>query len=145
MGLASVRKNFTYKMDEIALRKGEMDSQMRKSLFINPGQLSEVEVGELNQYHSVLKVYEPIAEEYKKAVLEAEEMFFRIKTLDKAVKEGYYDQKLAEFKSTWQEIDKELRHNLEESEEIAGKLSSVEPMYQRLAPKVDALLSRLFP
>ncbi len=130
-------------MDEIAIRKADIDSQLVAAKFFKPDELSKEEQNMLIQYHSVFTVYKPIAGKYKNAVLHAEETFYAIKTLEKSVKDGAYDKKLEEFKSTWNELYKEGMKNLEESTEIATKLNSVEPMYQRLAPKVDELLDRL--
>lgn len=145
MTLAKVRKNFVYKMDEIAIRKAEMDSQLQQSKYFQESQLSETDKANLIQYSSVLAVYKPIANQYKEAVLEAEELFFEIKALDKSVKSGYYDKKIADFKTEWNKLNEELNKNALRATDIATRLNSVEPMYLRLEPKIAEIMERLVP
>jgi len=92
-----------------------------------------------------VRVYKPLAERYKAAVLEAEELFYNIKALDKSVRKGDYDSKTEEFKKVWQPLKQALDANLIEAKEIEGQLNNVEPMYQRLAPKIEVIVDRAMP
>ena len=143
--LAESRKNFIYKMDEIAIRKHDMDSQLRITKFMSAASLSPEEKSDIIQYNSVFRVYKPLAERYKAAVLEAEELFYNIKALDKSVRKGDYDSKTEEFKKVWQPLKQALDANLIEAKEIEGQLNNVEPMYQRLAPKIEVIVDRAMP
>lgn len=143
--LAESRKNFIYKMDEIAIRKHDMDSQLRITKFMPAASLSPEEKSDIVQYNSVFRVYRPLAERYKEAVLQAEELFYNIKALDKSVRNGEYDNKTEEFKKVWQSLKQSLDQNLIEAKEIAGLLNNVEPMYQRLAPKIEVIVDRAMP
>lgn len=145
MTLAKVRKNFVYKMDEIAIRKAEMDSQLQQSKYFQESQLSETDKANLVQYSSLLAVYKPIANQYKEAVLEAEELFFEIKSLDKSVKSGYYDKRIEDFKSEWTKLHEELNKSEIRASNIATRLNGVEPMYLRLEPKIAEIMERLVP
>jgi hypothetical protein len=107
--------------------------------------LSPEEKSDIIQYNSVFRVYKPLAERYKAAVLEAEELFYNIKALDKSVRKGDYDSKTEEFKKVWQPLKQALDANLIEAKEIEGQLNNVEPMYQRLAPKIEVIVDRAMP
>jgi hypothetical protein len=142
--LAETRKNFVYGMNDIAMRKMEMDSQLQV-LKIAGGNLSEVDRSNITQYHSVFTVYKPMAEKYRAVVMETEDVFFRIKALEKAVREGVYDDKVEEFNKTWNEIHTILLDAKSRSLEISEKLKAVEPQYLRLAPKIDELMEQVSP
>jgi hypothetical protein len=138
--LAETRKNFNFRMDEIAERKEEMESQLKILAQVNGTDLSSEEKSEIVNYNSVFQVYKPLANKYKETVMETEDVFYRIKALDQSVKKGAYDDKKEEFKKNYSELASELNHVLNESKELAETLTSVEPMFQRLAPKIDDLV-----
>ena len=145
MVLNQTRARFNYRMDEIALRRQEMDSLLRISKFHDGSKLSKEDIQVLEQYHSILGTYKPIANTYKNLVLESEEHFFHVKALDKAVKRGDYDKSVEGFKKEYAELSGELKHTYAETEEVTSRLNAVEPLYQRLAPKVDAIMEKITP
>lgn len=143
MTLNNTRKEFAYPMDEIEERRMEMDSFLRILKQKTPPNISSELISNIAQYHSVFTVYKPIAKEYKNAVLKSEDLFYQIKALERSVKKGDFDSKEAEFKKTWIELKQEAEENNLEAHKVASKLSSVEPMYRRLQPKMELLISEL--
>lgn len=132
-------------MDEIAERKELMTSQLQILSMVDGAKLTAQEKSEIVQYNSVFRVYKPVADTYKNQVIEAEDLFYRIKALEQSTKQGVYDKKTEEFKSTKAEIDADLNKLLKASRDLAEKLNSVEPMFIRLAPKIDELATRFNP
>jgi hypothetical protein len=122
-----------------------MEEELRILGGYGDGKLSESEKSDIIQYHSVFVVYKPLAAQYKSAVLQAEDLFYRIKALEKSAKSGAFDSKTEDFKKTWNELYSELSVSYRESETIAKKLLSVEPMYQRLSPEMGNLVERISP
>jgi hypothetical protein len=141
--LNNTRKEFAYPMDEIEERKVEMDSFLRILKFTTPPGISSELMSKITQYHSVFAVYKPIAAEYKNTVLKSEDLFYQIKALERSVKNGDFDSKQMEFKKTWTELKEEVDENNQEAHKVASKLSSVEPLYRRLQPKIELLVSEL--
>lgn len=143
--LAETRRSFKFSMDEIAMRKEQMNSQLQVLKLADGNLLSPEEKSQIVQYNSVYRVYKPVAEKYKNLVLEAEDLFYRIKALEQSTKQGVYDKKLDEFKTTLEAIRKDLDACYGESSELGEKLASVEPMYVRLSPKIEELVTRFNP
>lgn len=141
--LTKTRENFKYSMDAISERKEAMEKELHVFSMLSGNELSEEDKALILQYHAVLKVYKPLAGKYKNSVIEAENVFFRIKALEKSTKAGEYDKKINEFKSTYEEIYREVSKNLAESKYISDQLVAVEPMFLRLSPKIEALLDKV--
>jgi hypothetical protein len=140
---AETKKNFVFNMDEIAERKTEMDSQLRLAAMLPAESYSEQDKAMLTQFNSILKVYKPISGKYRNAVLETEDIFYQIKALEKSVREGFYDKRLDDFKKTYADLNQKLQKTAMESKEIGDRLKAVEPMYLRLAPKVEDILAKV--
>ena len=139
------RDKFTYNYVDIMDRKEDMDSFNKMMKFIPSERINEQTQGLLNQYVAVLRVYKSLAGEYKNAVLESEDIFYQIKSLEKLVKKGDYDKKPDDFKKEYAELNKEIRHIREEAEEITEKLNSVEPVYLRVSEQAETFISAATP
>ncbi|MBS3915019.1 MAG: hypothetical protein KG003_10995 [Bacteroidetes bacterium] len=141
--LSDTRKNFTYEMDEIAERKMVIDSNLILIHKAYPAGLKGEAASYIPQYKSILAVYNPVASEYKSMILETEDLFFQVKTLDADVERGSYDKDVSAFKSTYAELVSRLSANYKRSVDVSEKLKTVEPMYIRLSPKIDDIISNL--
>lgn len=140
--LAKTRENFKFSMDEISMRKEHMEEELRIFKTVDSNALTPENRSMIVQYNAIFRVYKPIAGRYKNVVLKTEDAFFQIKVLEKSVKKGEYDNKIAEYKKVWQNIHSELIQNLEESTDLSQRLSGVEPAYLRLADKMGSLAEK---
>lgn len=144
----AVRSLFRFKLDVIAERKKEMRAQLQSLRFAKETDLSESEKSDAVRYEAIYRVYRDIIEQYAKAVLFAEELFYNIKGLEGQIKNGFYSdqldaKKLNQFKKEYGLLRTSLNQNQEEARFIDRQLTAVEPGYQTLAPKIDALLEKL--
>lgn len=135
--LSETRKLFVYKIDEIENRKMEMDSVLLTLKFVSAEKVDQKMQSEISQYNAVFRVYRTVADKYKNAVLTAEDAFYKVKVLDKSVKDGVYDKKTEEFKKEYAALKKHIIQGRTAALEITGAITAVEPAYQRLAPVVE--------
>ncbi len=139
------RDKFTYNYVDIMDRKEEMDSFNQLMKYIPSERMNDETQGLLNQYVAVLRVYRSLAGEYKNAVLESEDIFYRIKSLEKLVKKGEYDDKPDDFKKEYAALNNEIRVIRKDAEVITEKLNSVEPVYLRVAEKSELFIEAASP
>lgn len=140
-----VKELLRYDMVTIAARKQEMDSFLQLARFFTENQLSDDEKSLLNQYNGIYRVYKPMAPAYKEIVIQTEEVFFRIKTLEKSVAAGTYKAKRAEFLQTYSSERKLLAEHLDRTRNTLGRLGAVEPTYERIQESVYDLFARKQP
>lgn len=140
-----VKELLRYDMVTIAARKQEMDSFLQLARFFTEDQLSDDEKSLLNQYNGIYRVYKPMAPAYKEIVIQTEEVFFRIKTLEKSVAAGTYKAKRAEFLETYGSERKLLAEHLDQTRNTLGRLGAVEPTYERIQESVYDLFARKQP
>lgn len=140
-----VKELLRYDMATISERKEEMDSFLQLARFFKEDQLSDDEKSLLNQYNGIYRVYKPMAPAYKEIVIQTEEIFFRIKTLEKSVAAGTYQSQRAEFLKTYGEERQALTEHLDRTKNTLGRLGAVEPTYERIQESVYALFSQKRP
>jgi hypothetical protein len=140
-----VKELLRYDMTTISARKQEMDSFLQLARFFKADQLSDDEKSLLDQYNGIYRVYKPMAPAYKEIVIQTEEIFFRIKTLEKSVTAGTYQSQRAEFLKTYGEERKALTEHLDRTKNTLGRLGAVEPTYERIQESVYDLFSRKQP
>lgn len=136
-----VKELLRYDMNTISARKDEMDSLLQLARFFKADQLSDDEKSLLNQYNAIYRVYKPMAPAYKEIVIQSEEIFYRIKTLEKSVASGTYKAQRDEFLKVYGEERRTLTAHLESARNTLGRLGAVEPGYERIQESVDALFS----
>ncbi len=134
---------YTYDMEEIAVRKVEMDSLLNILRLGNGNLLNKNEQADITSYYAVRRAYAPIANQYKMLVLETEDLFFRVKALEKSVKAGQFERKKEEFKKVYAELKFKLEKNFIEARNKLEVIKSLEPTYQRLSPKIEEYAERL--
>jgi hypothetical protein len=81
-------------------------------------------------------------------VLSAEELFYEIKGLEKQLKKGVYGdgedvKKLNVFKTEYASLEKRLLDDAVNAAFIDKQLTGVEPGFQTLQPKMEAIAERL--
>jgi hypothetical protein len=140
-----VKELLRYDMTTIAQRKQEMDSFLQLARFFKEDQLSDDEKSLLNQYNGIYRVYKPMAPAYKEVVIRTEEIFFRIKTLERSVAAGTYKSQRVEFMKVYGEERLALAAHLESARNTLGRLGAVEPTYERIQESVYELFSQKRP
>ena len=140
-----VKELLRYDMTTIAQRKQEMDSFLQLARFFKEDQLSDDEKSLLNQYNGIYRVYKPMAPAYKEVVIRTEEIFFRIKTLERSVAAGTYKSQRVEFMKVYGEERLALAAHLESARNTLGRLGAVEPPYERIQESVYELFSQKRP
>jgi hypothetical protein len=143
--LKEIRGTFRFQMDEFVERKTEMEQQLIKAQFLPAHLVSEEDRLNFDKYNGVYRTYKGMAVKYKQAVLQAEDNFYAIKGLEKEVKNGTYDQRVDDFKKEFLVLSERLKENRVLAFEVTEKLSGVEPIYNRVADHIDALLEKHLP
>lgn len=119
-----------------------MEKNMQFLRFHEPENAGQEAISLIQQYNSVLMVYKRSGPEYKNAVLETEDLFYRLKVLDRELKKGTYKGHLPRFKKDWAVLYAELMKNQEETREVTMHLSQIEPMYLRISPRIEEWVSK---
>lgn len=124
-----------------------MKANLQSLKFASAKEISEENQSQAVKYEAVYRVYRDIVKTYTNAVLQAEELYYSIKGLEKQVKKGNYlkdseSENSIQFKREFQALKLRLDALLVDAEFIDHQLSAVEPAYQSSAPKVEALLGK---
>lgn len=143
--LNNIRSHFHFEIDEFEERKTEMAAQRIRANFIAANALTDEDKLQFNIYNETFRLYKTAANQYKNAVLMAENAFYNLKGLETRVKKGDFDEDLAGFKEEMSGLQKDLDECELKTLEITERLDSVEPSYQRVSEFVDQLLERLVP
>ena len=143
--LNDIRSHFHFEIDEFEERKTEMAAQRIRANFIAANALTDEDKLQFNIYNETFRLYKTAANQYKNAVLMAENAFYNLKGLETRVKKGDFDEDLAGFKEEMSGLQKDLDECELKTLEITERLDSVEPSYQRVSEYVDQLLERLVP
>jgi hypothetical protein len=138
-----VKELLRFDMFTISARRDEMDSLLRISKFFRAEDLSDDEKSLLTQYHGIYRVYKPTAPAYKRIVIGTEEIFFRIKAMERSVENGTYLNKRIEFMETYNQERVVLSEHLENTRNTLDKLREVEPAYQRIEADIEQLFERM--
>lgn len=134
---------FGYKTAEISDRAHEMDSILQRLKFASQADISAEEQGLVAQYSSISRIYRGFGKRYTDELVAAEELFFTLKSLDKQVKAGNFDSRASEFGTEYRKLRQSLAELKAETAETTGKITAVEPSFQRIAPKVEEIARRL--
>lgn len=143
--LNDIRSHFHFEIDEFEERKTEMAAQRIRANFIPGDALTDDDKLQFNIYNETFRLYKTAANQYKNAVLMAENAFYNLKGLETRVKKGDFDQDLDGFKEEMSELQKELDKCELKTKEITERLDTVEPSYQRVSEHVNQLLDKLVP
>lgn len=138
---------FRFKLDVIKERQVYMKSFLKNLKFVDGSKLTEAEKSDAIRYEAVYRVYKEISENYTHTVLTAEELFYEIKGLEKQLKNGVYGdgedaKKLDVFKKEFSVMEKKLTETAESASFIDRQLTGVEPGFQTLQPKMEAIAAR---
>ena len=143
--LNDIRGQFHFEIDEFEERKTEMAAQRIRANFIPGDALTDDDKLQFNIYNETFRVYKTAANQYKNAVLMAENAFYNLKGLETRVKKGDFDQDLEGFKEEMKGLQKDLDECELKTIDITDRLDTVEPSYQRVNEHVNQLLDRLVP
>jgi hypothetical protein len=143
--LNDIRGQFHFEIDEFEERKTEMAAQRIRANFIPGDALTDDDKLQFNIYNETFRVYKTAANQYKNAVLMAENAFYNLKGLETRVKKGDFDQDLEGFKEEMMGLQKDLDECELKTIDITDRLDTVEPSYQRVNEHVNQLLDRLVP
>ncbi len=138
----SVKELLRYDVWTINERRQEMDSLLQITRFFKSEDLNDAEKQMLIGYAAIARVYTPTAPKYEEIVLESEERFYRIKALEQSVKNNTYTGKKDAFMESYNKERAELIKLEEEGKGVLNRLSEVEPMYERLQPAVEELITQ---
>jgi hypothetical protein len=135
-----VKELLRYDVWTITDRKHEMDSLLQLTKFFKPENLDDAEKQTLVGYAAIARVYKPAAPKYKEVVLQSEEHFYNIKALEQSVRNNTYAGNKVAFLKEYQKEKQGVNQLATEGKVILERLTEVEPMYQRLHPKVTAII-----
>ena len=143
----AVTSLFRFKLDVIKERKTTMKATLQQLKFASAEQMNEENQANAVKYEAVYRVYRDIIETYTQTVLRAEELYYSIKGLEKQIKSNAYGDgtdvaKLKQFKSEYAALKQKLDGLLVDATFIDRQLTAVEPAYQTVSPKVEALVEK---
>jgi hypothetical protein len=143
----AVTSLFRFKLDVIKERKTTMKATLQQLKFASVEQMNEENQANAVKYEAVYRVYRDIIEIYTQTVLRAEELFYSIKGLEKQIKSNAYGDgtevaKLKQFKLEYAALKQKLDGLLVDATFIDRQLTAVEPAYQTVSPKVEALVEK---
>jgi hypothetical protein len=143
----ALTSKFRFKLDVIKDRQVFMKSFLKNLKFVDGSKLTETEKSDAIRYEAVYRVYREISESYTRTVLTAEELFYELKGLEKQLKNGVYGdgedaKKLDVFKKEYSALEKKLIETGENAAFIDQQLTGVEPGFQTLQPKMEAIAER---
>ncbi|MEY4042166.1 MAG: hypothetical protein RL233_1697 [Bacteroidota bacterium] len=143
----ALSSKFRFKLDVIKERQVYMKSFLKSLKFEDGNKLTETEKSDAIRYEAIYRVYREISENYTHTVLSAEELFYEIKGLEKQLKNGVYGDgedvtKLNTFKKEYAALERRLVEGTEMATFIDKQLTGVEPGFQTLQPKMEAIAAR---
>ena len=140
-----IRSKFTFRMDEFQERRSFMEKQRIKAQFLPGDKLSKEDVITFDKYNNVYRLYKAVGKSYRNAVLQAEDIFYSTKGLEKQVKNGFYDEKIDEFKKEYQTLKEQTLSCKVLTVDVTDRLKSVEPLYLRTSNRVEEIFKELLP
>lgn len=140
-----IRSKFTFRMDEFQERRSFMEKQRIKAQFLPGDKLSKEDVITFDKYNNVYRLYKAVGKNYRNAVLQAEDIFYSTKGLEKQVKNGFYDEKIDEFKKEYQTLKEQTLSCKVLTVDVTDRLKSVEPLYLRTSNRVEEIFKELLP
>lgn len=140
-----IRSKFTFRMDEFQERRSFMEKQRIKAQFLPGDKLSKEDVITFDKYNNLYRLYKAVGKNYRNAVLQAEDIFYSTKGLEKQVKNGFYDEKIDEFKKEYQTLKEQTLSCKVLTVDVTDRLKSVEPLYLRTSNRVEEIFKELLP
>ncbi|MDB2588895.1 hypothetical protein N9Y33_03375 [Bacteroidia bacterium] len=144
-GVKEIRSRFTFRMDEFQERRTYMEKQRIKAQFLPGDQLSKEDVMTFDKYNNVYRLYKAIGKKYRTAVLQAEDIFYATKGIEKQVKNGFYDEKVDAFKKEYQILRQKTDSCKTLTFDVTDRLRGVEPLYLRTSKRVGEIFEELLP
>ena len=144
-GVKEIRSRFTFRMDEFQERRTYMEKQRIKAQFLPGDQLSKEDVMTFDKYNNVYGLYKAIGKKYRTAVLQAEDIFYATKGIEKQVKNGFYDEKVDAFKKEYQILRQKTDSCKTLTFDVTDRLRGVEPLYLRTSKRVEEIFEELLP
>lgn len=144
-GVKEIRSRFTFRMDEFQERRTYMEKQRIKAQFLPGDQLSKEDIMTFDKYNNVYRLYKAIGKKYSTAVLQAEDIFYVTKGIEKQVKNGFYDDKVDAFKNEYKILRQKTDSCKMLTFDVTDKLRGVEPLYLRTSTRVDEIFEELLP
>ncbi len=141
--LNHTRALFVYSMEEIGERKSVMDRRLKALKFVPGEDLSPEDRENANLYNAIFRIYRDLSERYAQAVVKAEEQFYTLKGLSKAIQAGKYDADRSAYKNEALQLETQMAENHAQALDITQRLKAVEPNYHRLVAPMDELAERL--
>lgn len=126
--------SLTYTFEELSERKIEIDSNI-KDLKKNPKPelVNDPKFGVLlDQYQMLAKKYGTLLPQYKQVVLLTEDRVLKVKSMVKAINEGFYENKYDFFKKEYRDLYNETLSTYKIATELSEELKTLDPMYLRL-------------
>lgn len=144
-GVKEIRSRFTFRMDEFQERRTYMEKQRIKAQFLPGDQLSKEDIMTFDKYNNVYRLYKAIGKKYSTAVLQAEDIFYVTKGIEKQVKNGFYDDKVDAFKNEYKILRQKTDSCIMLTFDVTDKLRGVEPLYLRTSTRVEEIFEELLP
>ena len=144
-GIKEIRSRFTFRMDEFQERRTYMEKQRIKAQFLPGDQLSKEDIMTFDKYNNVYRLYKGIGKKYRNAVLQAEDIFYATKGIEKQVKNGFYDEKVDAFKKEYQILRQKTDSCKTLTFDVTDRLRGVEPLYLRTSKRVAEIFEELLP
>jgi hypothetical protein len=144
-GVKEIRSRFTFRMDEFQERRTYMEKQRIKAQFLPGDQLSKEDIMTFDKYNNVYRLYKAIGKKYSTAVLQAEDIFYVTKGIEKQVKNGFYDDKVDAFKNEYKILRQKTDSCKMLTFDVTDKLRGVEPLYLRTSTRVEEIFEELLP
>ena len=140
-----IRSKFTFRMDEFQERRSFMEKQRIKAQFLPGDKLSKEDVITFDKYNNLFRLDKAVGKNDRNAVLQAEDIFYSTKGLEKQVKNGFYDEKIDEFKKEYQTLKEQTLSCKVLTVDVTDRLKSVEPLYLRTSNRVEEIFKELLP
>lgn len=126
--------SLTYTFEELSERKIGIDSNIEDlKKHPKPELVSDPKFGVLfDQYKMLSKKYGTLLPQYKQVVLLTEDRVLKVKSMVKAVNEGFYENKYDFFKREYQNLYNETLATYKTATALSEELKTLDPMYLRL-------------
>lgn len=135
--LDNTTQQLTYTLEELEERKLYIDSNL---IDIDKNEAKKQDphtVIMIDQYKMLSVKYASILPIYKKIILLREDRVIKVKSMIKAINEGFYEGKYDFFKKEYQKLLAETASTFMEAQNLNNELKTLEPMYFRLEKELN--------
>lgn len=124
--------SLTYTLEELSERKAEIDSNI-PDLNKQSKTTADPKFNILfDQYKMLSKKYGSILPRYKEVVILTEDRVIKVKSMVKAINEGFYEGRYDFFKKEYSALLAETAQTYMVATELSEELKTLDPMYLRL-------------